>query len=100
MAALVLSGNTLFGTAFSGGSSGNGTVFSLSLPPQLTITRAGPDVVLSWPTNFTGFGLQSTTSLGSSAIWATNLPAPVIVNSQYTVTNPISGTQQFFRLVQ
>ena len=36
-AALVLSGNTLYGTARDGGSSGAGTVFSLSFRPQLTI---------------------------------------------------------------
>src|SRR3989442_559083 len=40
-AGLILSGNTLYGTAFIEGTSGNGTVFSLSLrsvsPPQLTI---------------------------------------------------------------
>src|SRR5207248_2317146 len=37
LAGLILSGNTLYGTAAYGGSSGNGTVFSISLPgpPQL-----------------------------------------------------------------
>jgi hypothetical protein len=55
---------------------------------------------LSWPTNYAGFTLQSTSDLGSSAVWTTNLPAPVIVNDQNTVTNPISGAQQFFRLSQ
>jgi uncharacterized repeat protein (TIGR03803 family) len=34
---LILSGNTLYGTASGGGSSGKGTVFSLSFAPQLTI---------------------------------------------------------------
>ena len=74
-------------------------IFSISLPPQLTITPATANVVLSWPTNFTGFTLQSTTNLAST-VWSTNLPAPAVVNGQYTVTNPISGTQQFFRLSQ
>jgi hypothetical protein len=35
---------------------------------------------------------QSTTNLGSSAIWTTNSLAPVAVNGQYTVTNPVSGS--------
>ena len=35
---------------------------------------------------------QSTTNLGSSAIWTTNSLAPVVVNGQYTVTNPVSGS--------
>jgi hypothetical protein len=33
-------------------------------------------------------------------VWTTNSPAPVVANGQNTVTNPISGTQQFFRLTQ
>jgi len=101
---LILSGNTLYGTTFEGGIEGNGTVFRISFSPQLTIAREGENVVLSWPTNYaglnyTGLTLQSTTNL-KSPVWTTNPPAPVVVNGQYTVTNPISGTQQFFRLSQ
>src|SRR6266478_1849743 len=39
-AELILSGNTLYGTASGGGGSGHGTVFSLSFRPQLTIPRS------------------------------------------------------------
>jgi uncharacterized repeat protein (TIGR03803 family) len=97
---LILSGNTLYGTAWEGGSSGLGTVFSITLPPQLTIIPSGANVVLAWPTNAAGFTLQSTTNLGSLAFWTTNSPVPVVVNGQNTVTNPISGAQQFYRLSQ
>ena len=104
IAGLILSENTLFGTTQYGGSAGNdGTVFSLSLPlgpPQLTIFASAPNVILAWPTAATGFRLQASTNFGSSAIWTTNLPAPVVVNGQNTVTNPISSKQQFFRLGQ
>jgi uncharacterized repeat protein (TIGR03803 family) len=99
---LILSGNTLYGAALGGGISGtgSGTVFSLTLPPpQLTIARSEVNFIFSWPTNATGFTLQSTTNLGSP-VWTTNSPAPVVLNGQNTVTNPISGTQQFFRLRQ
>jgi uncharacterized repeat protein (TIGR03803 family) len=100
-AALILSGNTLYGTAtgggYQGGFTGNGTVFSLSLgsisPPQLTINLSGTNVVLTWTTNATGFNLQSTTNLVSQAVWTT-------VSGQNAVTNPISGTQKFYRLSQ
>jgi len=64
----------------------------------LTIIRSAANVILTWPTNAAGFTLQSTTNLGSSAVWTTNSPAPVVVNGQNTVTNPISGAQQFYRL--
>jgi uncharacterized repeat protein (TIGR03803 family) len=87
-AGLVLSDNILYGTTFSGGSGTVGTIFSLTLPV----------IIVTWPTNNTGFTLQSTTNLVSPAVWSTNLSSPAIVNGQNTVTNPISGTQQFFRL--
>jgi uncharacterized repeat protein (TIGR03803 family) len=104
-AGLVLSGNTLYGTTYSGGTYGDGTVFSLSFRPQLSIIPSETNVILSWPTNYAGFDYtgytwQSTTNLGSSAVWATNSPAPVVVNGQNTVTNSISGSQQFYRLIQ
>jgi uncharacterized repeat protein (TIGR03803 family) len=99
---LILSGNTLYGTAYQGGSAGLGTIFSLSLPPppQLTIIRSGANVILTWPANAAGFTLQSTTSLLSPAVWITNSPAPVVVNGQNAVTNSVSGTQKFYRLSQ
>ncbi len=103
LAGLVLSGNTLYGTGSSGGSFGGGTVFSLSLPiapPELTIIPSAGNVILTWPANATGFTLQSTTNLVSPAVWTPVLPGPVVVNGLNAVTNPITGTQQFFRLSQ
>jgi len=103
---LVLSGNTLYGTAEGGGSgngtAGNGTVFSLALgsAPQLNITPAGTNVILTWTNTASGFTLESTTNLVPLVVWTTNSTAPVVVSGQYTVTNPISGTQKFYRLSQ
>ena len=95
-AGLILSGNTLYGTASAGGSSGNGTVFSLSFRPQLTITPSGTNIILTWPTNvagfdYTGYTLQSAPALTGTF---TNLPAATSPN-----TNPIAGPQTFFRLI-
>jgi len=80
-------------------------VFSLSFRPQLTIVPSGTNVILTWPTNVAGFDyagytLQSAANLVSRAVWITNSPAPVVINGQHTVTNPISGAQQFYRLIQ
>jgi uncharacterized repeat protein (TIGR03803 family) len=98
---LFLSGNTLFGTAASGGSLGNGTVFSLPLPPpQLTMLLSGTNVILTWSTNANGFTLQTTTNLVSPAGWTPFRPGPTVVNGQNTVTNPVSETQTFYRLIQ
>ena len=71
-----------------------------SSPAQLTITPSGTNVILMWSTNAIGFSLQSTTNLGSPAVWTTNSPAPVVIAGQNTVTNPITGAQKFYRLVQ
>jgi uncharacterized repeat protein (TIGR03803 family) len=94
---------SFYGTT-AGGTYGNGTVFRLTIvpDPQLTITPSDPYIILSWTGNYgafsyAGYTLQSTTNLASQ-VWTTNSPAPVVVNGQNTVTNPISGTQQFFRL--
>jgi uncharacterized repeat protein (TIGR03803 family) len=95
----------LYGTTLSGGTNvdlgGGGTVFRLAIvpDPQLTIIPFGPYAILTWPTNDTGFTLQTATSL-NSPVWTTNLPTPVVVNGQNTVTNPITGQHQFFRLAQ
>jgi uncharacterized repeat protein (TIGR03803 family) len=97
---LVLSDNILYGTTAYGGSSGVGTVFSLSLPLQLVITLSGTNVILSWPTDATNFTLQSTTNLVSPAVWSTNSLTPFIVNGQNIVTNLITGSQMFYRLSQ
>jgi hypothetical protein len=82
--------------------SGNNTIRKGFLP-QLTILLSGvppSGIVVTWPTNAVGFTLQCTTNLASPVVWSTNSPAPVVIAGQNTVTNPITGPQQFFRLIQ
>jgi hypothetical protein len=67
--------------------------------PQLAIVRSGGNVILTWPTNSSGFVLQSNANL-STATWGTVLPVPLVVNGQNTVTNSISGARRSYRLVQ
>ena len=71
----------------------------LSSPAQLTIIPSSANVILTWSTNAVGFTLQYTANL-ASPVWSTNSPAPVVIAGQNTVTNPITGAQQFYRLVQ
>ena len=66
----------------------------------LSIQSAGTNVILTWPTNIPGFYLVSTPGLGPSAVWNPVLPTNVVVNGLNTVTNPIVGTQQYYRLQQ
>jgi uncharacterized repeat protein (TIGR03803 family) len=99
---LILSPSTLYGKTEWGGAYGYGTVFSISFTPEPTLTTVGANVILSWPTNYdgfdsTGFALYSTTNL-AAPVWTSNSAPPTVINGQNTVTNPISGTQRFFRL--
>jgi hypothetical protein len=71
----------------------------LSSPAKLTITPSGPNVILTWSTNAVGFTLQSTTNVPSAASWVSNSPGPVIIAGQNTLTNPLAGPRQFFRLI-
>jgi uncharacterized repeat protein (TIGR03803 family) len=101
---LLLSGQTLYGTASYGGNWRSGTVFSLSFTPQLTAFSSQTHLILSWPTNYagfdyTGYGLESTTDV-VSPVWITNPLAPAVINGRKMVTVPVNATQQFFRLRQ
>jgi uncharacterized repeat protein (TIGR03803 family) len=106
-ASLVVSGNILYGTTTYGGMNGLGTVFQLTIEPQLTLTLSGTNVILSWPTYDTGYTLEFATNLVSPVVWqATNvwesipnyMTALSVTNGQNVVTNPISSSQTFFRL--
>jgi uncharacterized repeat protein (TIGR03803 family) len=97
---LILSGNTLYGTTQYGAIFGSGTVFSISLSPQLIIMRSGTNVIVTWPASFTGFTLEFATNLVPPTVWQTNSTASVVISGQNVVTNPISSTQQFYRLAQ
>jgi hypothetical protein len=103
--ALVLEGNTLYGTHFSGGLLDSGTVFSMLVPPPpLTIDHLGTEIVLSWPMNVPtppgGFHLQSALSLQMPTQWSPVLPAPMLVNEKYAVTNSLPGVERYYRLTQ
>jgi hypothetical protein len=99
VAGLTLVGSTVYGTTELGGNAGNGIIFSLLLQSvmPLTITRSGANVILTWATNDFTFNLESTPALNPPS-WSIATPAPVLVNGNNTVTNPISGTEKFYRL--
>lgn len=99
-AGLLISDDTLFGTARAGGTSGNGTVFRISILPQLSIAHTGDNTILTWPQSAIGFALQSATSLKPPVHWEVVNPAPIIVNGFNTVINPASVAQRFYQLTQ
>lgn len=74
-------------------------LFMETPPVALLINRSAGNVVLSWPTNATGFTLRSKGNL-SSGTWQTNSPAPVINGSVFMVTEPSGPTNKFYQLIK
>lgn len=95
----LISENIYLSLTFTSWAQGGGGGFSYvrSTPdasaPQLTLTTSGTNVVLTWPTNVSGYTLQSSTNLISTAVWSNQ-------SGHYVVTNPITGSQMFYRLSQ
>ncbi len=68
-------------------------------PGALTVSAASGSITLSWPVASAGFAVQSTTDL-STHKWTTLTNAPTLSGSQWQVTLPKSGADQFFRLIR
>jgi hypothetical protein len=75
--------------------------------PYVIINPSGTNISMTWTSlaNYAEYTLQSITNLVSRSNWNTQTnwttisTAPVVVNGQNVVTNPVSGTSQFYRLV-
>jgi pimeloyl-ACP methyl ester carboxylesterase len=94
--------NELF-FGFLGGTSTNASLeinnirfYSLQLP-QLTITKSGNGISISWPSNVVGYSVQTTTNLTN---WETVTNAPSIIGNNYVITNTWPDQIRFFRLSQ
>jgi hypothetical protein len=104
--ALAVSGSTLYvGGAFTTAGtnvSAYAALANLPVPPTLSIIADGANMVLAWPdaaTGYTtGYTLESATNLVPPVAWQTNSTAPIVIGGQNVITNPITGSQQFFRL--
>ena len=92
----VTGGNSdLYGNTFTGTASA-----TLSLArPTLSITTSGANALITWPTNFAGFGLEEAGSLAPPPTW-TAVPANqiTIVGTNNTATINAGTGNTFFRL--
>ena len=66
-------------------------------PPTLAGRRQGDSIVLSWPTNATGFSLVYATNLPPSN-WFSASPLPLVTGDQNVVTNLMTREAVFYRL--
>lgn len=97
---LILNGNTLYGITPLGGSafgsSGDGTLFALTFPVSLAISKSNANCNLIWPSPSTGFVLQTNGNL-TLGTWA-NYGSPGDDGTNRTVNVSSSSGTLFFRL--
>jgi hypothetical protein len=87
-------------TGATGGVNSVQTVSNFSYIPEaeLTASRSGNDIVISWPAGVGGYVLQESSSL-TGASWTTVSTAAIGVGANLQVTVPVASGSQFFRLV-
>jgi hypothetical protein len=67
--------------------------------PTLAASKVGNKMVLSWGTNWTGYGLYSATSASPGATWTKVSTTPKAVGASTFVTNNMGSGPVFYRLV-
>jgi hypothetical protein len=69
--------------------------------PQLRVELIDNVIRISWPASAAGFSLQSTTNLPAATnAWAAVTNVPVVTDLRYTVTNNLSGSRKYYRLLK
>ena len=74
--------------------------FTIQPLPQLAISLAASNVIITWSTNAVGFVLEESTNLGPAGAWIQVTNAPVISRTNYIVTDSIRQSTMFYRLTR
>jgi glucuronoarabinoxylan endo-1,4-beta-xylanase len=90
----------------------NGSSFSYTLPAMSVVTFVGQisapmlnasmqnrNLILSWPTNNSGFQLMFTTNLAKPS-WSPAPGTPAQIAGQFVVTNVMTNRTEFFRIMK
>ena len=80
------------------GSIAGGWSLTISVAVPLQINRVQNSMVVSWPASATNLSLQS--SPGNLIAWNQVTNMPVLFSGRYYVTNPLTGGNTFYRLMQ
>ena len=74
-------------------------IYSAARGPALNIVLQKTNVLLTWPTNYVGFALQTNGSLNLGN-WGTLTTSYGILSTNYAFTNAIGGSLMFYRLMK
>ncbi len=72
---------------------------SISILPKLNLSQVAQSMVLSWPTNADVFVLQSAPAMSAAVVWSNATQTRQVNGTNFTVTVPVLGVGQIFRLV-
>jgi hypothetical protein len=72
--------------------------FTVYPPPRMSITQSAGNILISWPTNVAGFGLESAPSLRAPLFWSPISSAPAVINGMYAISLAADGQTRFYRL--
>ena len=68
-------------------------------PPSLTVAKTAPaEVLLQWPTNYTGFLVESVLSLDAPSLWQPITNVVTINGAVFSVSASTTNAVEFFRL--
>ena len=66
----------------------------------LAISQAGTGAIVSWQGSLSGYRLQSATSLAQPVSWSDVGISSTLVLGRNTITNNVSATNLFYRLIK
>ena len=66
--------------------------------PPLTIVRSGPDVIISWPSTWSGFSIQESSDLALP--WLEITTPSVNDGLRHAITLPATLEQKYFRAIK
>ena len=95
-----LTNTTVVASAVTDPLKGNNSVSVKTIVSGMSFVRSGNTLLISWPSDATGYTLQYATNLASPIFWQAESPAPSVVSGMNYVTNTIGAGNRFFRLTK
>ncbi|HUA38161.1 MAG TPA: family 43 glycosylhydrolase [Candidatus Sulfopaludibacter sp.] len=73
---------------------------ALTLPINLSMSAAASNLTLTWPSYGIGFSAQTSSTLGTNALWSPVGGSPILNSNQWWLTLPATNNPTFIRLIR